>query len=129
MAEHTETDDFDSVFNPDNVPASNWFKFEKVGDKIVGELVEFHDNVESRVPNYPAQRVFGLKTKDGSIVKVGISMDKDYIIGRTNSVQLGDLIGFEYKKDVPSARGKGFRDAKSIEVYVKKAAAPVSSTE
>lgn len=115
------------LFSDDNVPESAWFKFEEVGAKVSGVLVEFRDNVEARNPDFPNQRVFVLKTKDGSLVNVGIPMTKDYIIGRTNRVKLGDLIGFEFKKEIPSTKGKGFAPAKSIEVYVK--SAPVPSVE
>lgn len=121
----------DDLFNEDNIPESSWFKFEKVGDKVAGELVELRDDVPARDPSFPNQRVFVLRQKDGTLVNVGIAMTKDYIIGRTNRVEPGDMIGFEFKKEVPSARGKGFQPAKSIEVYVKKAAPsePAPSTE
>ena len=77
------------------------------------------------LPRFGPQRIFSLKQEDGSIFKVGISLAKDYVIGRANSAKMGDLLGFEYKKDVPSTRGKGFAAAKSIEVYVKHIIQPV----
>ncbi len=115
-------DEIADLFDEKNVPESNWFKFEKVGDKIGGTLVEVKD--KPAVGVYPAQRVFTLKQTDGDMVNVGISMNKDYIIGRANSAKMGDILGFEFKKEVPSAT-KGFAPAKSIEVYVKHIEAPV----
>lgn len=106
----------EEFFSQDNVPDSNWFKFEKVGDKIMGTLVEIKDKPAKGV--FSAQRVFTLKNDDGELSYVGISLEKDYIIGRANSAKLGDLLGFQFVKEVPSAT-KGFAPAKSIEVYVK----------
>ncbi len=121
-----ETNNLDDLFNEDNIPESNWFKFEKVGDRVSGELVSLDMERKSKTPGLPDQRVFTLKQKDGSLVNVGISMMKDYIIGRTNRVKLGDMIGFEFKKEVASTMGKGYANAKSIEVYIK--AAPEEAT-
>lgn len=117
MAELNE----EELFNEDNVPESNWFKFDKPGDRVSGTLVSMEFK-KSNSPALPDQRVFVLKQKDGSLVNVGISMKKDYIIGRTNNIKLDDhdyLVGFEFKKEVASTLGKGYAPAKSIEVYVK----------
>lgn len=114
------------LFNPDNIPESNWFKFDKIGDKVFGVLVEVNDKPAKGV--YPPQRVFSLKQADGTIAHVGIALDKDYVIGRANSAKMGDYVGFEFTKEVPSAT-KGFANAKSIEVYVKHVEAPVSNLD
>lgn len=106
----------DEFFSEDNVPESNWFKFEKVGDKVMGTLVEIKDKPAKDV--FAAQRVFTLKNEDGEFTNVGISLEKDYIIGRANSAKLGDLLGFKFVKEIPPSK-KGFSPAKSIEVYVK----------
>ena len=104
------------LFDEKNIPESNWFKFEKVGDSVGGILVEVTDKPAKDI--FPAQRVYTLKKSDGEMVNVGISMNKDYIIGRANSAKLGDILGFKFVKEVPSAT-KGFAAAKSIEVFVK----------
>ena len=106
---------FDDVFKDENKPESNWFKFEKVGDKIAGVLVEVKDKPAQGV--FGPQRVFSLKQKDESIVNVGIPMNKDYVIGRANSAKMGDILGFQFMKEIPS-QTKGFAPAKSLEVYV-----------
>ena len=112
----------DDLLNEENIPASNFFKFDKIGAKVSGILVAVEDKPGR--DGFGPQRVFSLKQEDGTILKVGIALSKDYVIGRANSAKMGDLLGFEYKKDVPSARGKGFASAKSIEVYVKHIAQP-----
>lgn len=106
----------DDLFKSDNVPESNWFKFEKVGDRVGGTLVEIKEKPASGV--FGPQRVFSLKKADGEIVHVGIPLNKDYVIGRANTAKLGDVLGFEFTKEIPS-QTKGFAPAKSIEVYVK----------
>lgn len=109
----------DDIFNDDNKPESNWFKFEKVGDKVSGVLAENPRVKPDTSGVYGDQRVFVLTQSDGSTVNVGIRMDKDYIIQRTNDVRQGDKIGFEFAKEIP-AKKKGYSPAKSIEVYVVK---------
>ena len=108
----------EDIFKDENIPESNWFKFDKVGAKVAGEVTDI-TRKESNSSLFPAQRVFTLKKSDGSFVKVGIKETSDYLMGRTNMVQLGDWIGFEFKKEIP-AKTKGHHPAKSIEVYVKK---------
>lgn len=107
---------FKDLFKDENIPESNWMKFEKVGDKVAGVLVEVKDRPGK--DNFPPQRVFVLKQADGTLMNVGISLNRDYVIGRANAAKLGDLLGFQFIKEVPSAT-KGFSPAKSIEVYIK----------
>jgi len=107
----------DDLFKEDNVPASNWWKPEKIGDRIWGTLIETHQK-EGR-DGFEPQTVFVLKQQDGTIIKYGVANSKDYVISRAGSAEMGDLLGFEFKKEVPS-KTKGYSPAKSIEVYIKK---------
>jgi hypothetical protein len=104
-------------FADEDKAEANWFKFEKVGDRVAGEVMDVTQKPGQGT--LPAQRVFVLKKNDGEIVNVGISMNKDYVIQRTNRVAVGDRLGFEFTKEVPSTLGKGYAPAKSIEVYWK----------
>jgi hypothetical protein len=106
------------LFNEENIPESNWFKFEKVGDKVMGEVVEVFIK-KSTDAMFADQRVFVLKQKDGSLINVGIKVTSDYLMGRTNMVATGDIVGFEFKKEIPPTK-KGFKPAKSIEIYLRK---------
>jgi hypothetical protein len=116
------------LFNEENIPESNWFSFKTVGDKVMGEVVEVFIK-KSNDPMFADQRVFVLKQKDGSLMNVGIKTTSDYLMGRTNMVETGDIVGFEFTKEVPPSK-KGFKPAKSITPYVrkgeKKAVDPVS---
>lgn len=105
----------EDIFNDENVPPSNWFKFDEVGDRISGELIEIQDRPAKE--QFGPSRVFTLKVKDGNIWNVSIPMNKTYVIGRAARAALGDTLGFEFKKEVASAT-KGFAPAKSLEVYL-----------
>lgn len=109
--------EMEDIFDEENVPESNYFKFEKVGDRISGELLEVEDR-PAKDP-FPESRVFTLKTKDGGIWKVSIARHKTYVISRAARAELGDILGFEFKDEIKSST-KGFANAKSIEVYLKK---------
>ena len=109
------------IFDEGNIPQSNWFKFEKVGDRVSGQLVEVTEK-KSNDPTFQDQRVFVLKQEDGSLINVGVAMTREYIIGRTNNLDITKfdyVVGFEFKKEIPPSK-KGFKPAKSIEVYIKK---------
>jgi len=110
-----EIDPFAGLDSAENIPESNWAKFEKVGDFHKGYLVEVKDKPASGV--FGPQRVFTLRQADGELIHVGIPLSKDYIIGRANTAKMGDKVGFKFVKEVPSAT-KGFAPAKSIEVYI-----------
>jgi len=107
----------EDIFNDENVPESNWFKFEKVGDKVSGILAENPTIKEDPTGEFKPQRVFKLQQEDGTVVNVGISMTKDFIIQRTNHVRQGDKVGFLFKEEIPNTK-KGYRPAKSIIPYV-----------
>lgn len=112
------TTEQDDIFNPDNKPESAWFKFEKVGDRVSGVLEENPRVKEDKTGDFGDQRVFVLRQKDGSTVNVGIRMDKDFVIQRTNKLREGDIVGFEFAKEIEPKK-KGHNPAKSIEVFVK----------
>lgn len=109
----------DDIFNEKNIPQAGWFKFQKVGDRVSGEVVEKWEQ-PSKGDGFPAQRCFALKQSDGSIINVGLKQTSQYLMQRTMNVEPGDRLGVEFKAEVPSAKFKG-KMAKSIEVYVSKA--------
>ena len=104
----------DDLFNEDNVPESNWFKFDKIGAQVGGIVVDITEKPGSG--EYGPQRVFVLKQTDDSLINVGIKMDNDYLMGRTNMVKKGDKLGFKFVAEIP-AKVKGHHPAKSIQPY------------
>lgn len=108
--------EIDELFDASNVPASNWAKFEKVGDRFSGVVEDIF--TKAGTDGFKDQKVFALKQEDGSVINVGISLDKTFIIQRTNKVRPGDKLGFEFQKEIPAST-KGHHAAKSIIPYVK----------
>lgn len=94
--------------------SSNWFKFDQVGSKIKGTLI--NKQLQKGQNNFPDQWVYELLMEDGSVMNVPISVNKVGTISRLRNVKLGQIIGFEYEKDIPS-KGKGFAPAKAIKIY------------
>lgn len=115
--EKKQEQSLDNLMNDENIPQANWFKFEKVGDQIKGEVVE-NPFIKKGDEGFDDQKVFQLKTQDGEEWNVGIGVKKDYIIQRTNKVRAGDLLGFKFDKEVESSLGKNYAKAKSIVPYV-----------
>jgi len=113
------------LFDKKNIPSSPWFKFEKVGDKV-GGIVEGMFNQPGR-DGFADQKVFTLKTEDGSMVNVGIKTTSMYLMSRTANVTIGDQLGFQFVKEIP-AKKKGMHPAKSIEAFVIKGE-PVEASE
>lgn len=106
----------EDLFKADNIPASNWAQFLKVGDKFAGEVVDMFE--KDADGDYPAQKVFGLQQPDGSVINVPVKETNAYLIQRVKNVKLGDMLGFEFTKEIPATK-KGHHPAKSIQVYVK----------
>lgn len=95
--------------------ASAWFKFEKVGDKIKGTLINKYLK-ESKNPAFKAQWVYELKTEDGSVFSVGVSVEKEGMVRRLQNCKLGEIIGLWFKEEI-EPKQKGLSPAKSIQVF------------
>jgi hypothetical protein len=94
---------------------SNWMKFENIGDKIKGTLINKRF-AKSQQEGMPDQWVYELKKEDGQVWNVGISVNKQGTIQRLNSCKLGEIIGVLFEKELPSSK-KGFKPAKSLKVF------------
>lgn len=109
----------EDIFDEGNKPQSNYFKFGKVGDRISGELLEVEDRPAK--DQFGESRVFTLRVKNGDIWLVSISKAKTFVIQRASRAAIGDTLGFSFDEEIKSAT-KGFAPAKSISVYLVKAA-------
>lgn len=109
----------DDIFNDDNRlardMADGWFKFEDVGDKVGGEIMDVFEQPER--DGMPAQRCFTLKTQDGELINVGLKRT-NYILSRTDMLQVGDILGVKFEKEIP-AKMKGYHPAKSMVIFTK----------
>lgn len=109
----------EDFFSEDNKAESNWFKFENVGDSILGTYLS--KTVQPGSNGYADQIVYEIKRQsDGKVFNVGLSVGKRYVHQRMRNYEFGDIIGFKFTKEVPSSRA-GYAPAKSIEVFPKKA--------
>lgn len=94
---------------------SNWFKFQVVGDKIKGTLVDKHLQ-ESQDEVFSDQWVYKIKKEDGQVWNVGISVKKSGTVERLNKCQVGEIIGIKFESEGESAI-KGGHKAKNLKVY------------
>jgi hypothetical protein len=95
--------------------ASNWFKFEKVGDGIKGTLISKRIQ-PSRDPAFPDQWVGELKKSDGTVWNVGVSVNKEGTVQRLQNCKVGELIGILFEKEGDEPKKKGFAKAKFLKV-------------
>lgn len=93
---------------------SNWFKFEAVGDRIKGTLLKKYLK-PSNQPSFPDQWVYELRTAEGVVFNIGISVGKEGTVSRLNNCKLGEIIGILYEKD-GEVKSKGFAPAKFLKV-------------
>jgi hypothetical protein len=93
---------------------SNWFKFEKVGDKIKGTLMG--KKTQPGNEGFSDQLVLELRLEDGSMWNVGVAVTKVGTIARLNNCKVGEIIGilFESEGEPPK---KGFHPSKQLKVF------------
>jgi len=105
-------------FNEENIPASSWMKFTKVGDYIKGTFVE--KSIKPASGDFKEQTVYKLvncetmidgSKQDESEFSVGVS--SRYVIERLQHAKPGQRVGLKFEKSIP-AKVKGHHDAKSI---------------
>lgn len=109
-------DELDNLINEENIPKSNWFSFQEVGDEIKGVVEDVY--IKKGTDDFQDQRVFALRLKDGEVWNVGVKTSNNFIMMRTNKVAKGDLLGLKFEKEIPPSR-KGYKPAKSITPYIK----------
>lgn len=95
--------------------AEGWFKFEEVGDKVGGTIRDIFEMPER--DGMQAQRCFTIEQADGVLVNVGLKRT-NYILSRTDMLQIGDVLGVKFEKEIPS-KNKGYHPAKSMVIFSK----------
>jgi hypothetical protein len=95
--------------------AEGWFKFENVGDKVGGEILDMFETPAQN--GMPAQRVFTVKQSDETVINVPLKRTP-YILARTDMLQVGDMLGVRFEKEIP-AKVKGHHPAKSLVIFSK----------
>ena len=92
---------------------SNWFKFLAEGDAIKGTLI--NKRLQPGQDNFPDQWVYEIKTEDGSVQNVGISVKKSGTVQRVNKCKMGEIIAIVFESTT-KAKTKGFADTKNLKV-------------
>lgn len=106
----------DGLTKPRDIAWSkDWAKFEKIGDKYQGYVVDvFYRAAQGQ---YDEQRGFTLKQADGELINVGIKR-LPFILTKTDELHLGDPLTIELVELKPSAT-KGFSPTKILAFYGK----------
>ena len=109
-----------SIFDESNrlardIAGSNWFRFEKVGDRIEGTVKDIFEMPER--DGMQAQRCFTLASEGGEFVNVGLKRT-NYILSRTDMLQIGDELGVRFEKEIP-AKVSGHHPAKSMGIFTR----------
>lgn len=108
---------FQSIWNQSNKKprdlATEWFKFKNVGAKVCGIVRDIFD--KDPEGKYAGQRCFTLEQEDGSYINVGVKETK-YNIAHVKDVVVGDTLGVEFTKEIPSKNG--LSPAKSMAFYI-----------
>ena len=101
--------------------AGNFFKFEKIGDKVSGYFVSSRLNEK---PGYSPQIIYRLETEDGETINVPV---KQFIADKVGAVKVGQLIGFKFVEEIDTGKPN---KAKSIDVFIsEKIKEPVTAKE
>ncbi len=93
---------------------ANWLKFEKVGDGIKGTLT--NKSYNKGEDNFPDQWVYELRTKDGEVWNVPVSVNKKGTVQRLNNCAIGEIIAVVFDKEGEASQ-KGFAKPKYYKVY------------
>lgn len=93
---------------------ATWFKFDNVGDRIKGTLLG--SDLKQGDGEFPDQMVYKIKTDEGAVYNVGISVHKAGTIDRLNLCKKGEIIGILYEKDGEPTK-KGYAAPKFLKVF------------
>jgi hypothetical protein len=109
-------DNLDSLTRPRDIAfeKGNWFKMNKVGDKVEGYIVDVCFRKAEGI--YKDQRCITLKTLDGEFVNVAIKR-LPFILSKTDGLRIGDPLRVEFDSTLPSDKGN---PAKVMAFYGKK---------
>jgi hypothetical protein len=112
----------EEVFSGDNIPKSNWMKFEKVGDQIIGTFISkyvkkgdegFADQVVYTLNNV---KINGEQMPHDDEYNMGVSIREgsaNFVNNKFAKVIPGQRMGLLFEKEIPPKK-KGFHPAKSF---------------
>jgi hypothetical protein len=94
----------DSLTKPRDIAweKNNWFKMEKVGDKVQGFIADVCYRKAEGI--YKEQRCITIKTLDGDYVNVAIKR-LPFILSKTDNLRIGDPLTVVFESEIPSDKG------------------------
>lgn len=90
-----------------------FFKFVNVGDSVKGTYIDVRDGVDSYQNE---QRIYVLKTSDGTIKNVAFRKTNTIVLQRMQDATFGMIVGFRLEEIRPSKKA-GMNPAKIINPY------------
>jgi len=91
--------------------ASNWFKFDKVGDFIKG--TKLSQRLKPGDGNFGDQMVYEIRDAEGTVWNVGVAMTKEGTVSRLNGCKFGELVGVKFDSEGEPPQ-KGFNKVKNL---------------
>ena len=105
----------DSLTRPRDIAWTNWAKFEKVGDRAQGYIMDvFYRKADGM---FKEQRGITLKQPDGDYINVGIKR-LGFVLAKTDNLRLGDPLTVELTELIPS-KTKGYNATKQFSFFGK----------
>ncbi len=91
----------DTTDRPMNKAWGNWWKREKVGDKVQGYVRDAGFRKAEGI--YKDARVITIEQVDGTLVNVSIKR-LDFILSKTNMLRMGDPLTVVFESETPSKK-------------------------
>jgi len=83
-----------------------YFNFQNIGDAIEGTLVNRKRDLAGK---FGKQDAFGIKTATGEVFYVSAKHASAGFFGQMDKLQLGQIIGLKYTKDIPTSYGNPYK--------------------
>jgi len=99
------------IFAETTPESGEFFKFEKVGDKIQGTYISMSQSIDTFQNN---QNVYLIKDSAGKIWNVAFRESNVIVNERMKAISLGQIVGFSFDEERP---GKMGNKAKIIRIY------------
>lgn len=107
----------DALTKPRDIAWSkDWAKFEEVGDKFQGYIVDVFYRPAQDL--FKEQRGLTLKQVDGELINVGIKREPAFVLTKTDDLRLGDPVTIELV-ELKKSETKGFSPTKILAFYGK----------
>jgi hypothetical protein len=101
------------IFSQGKITQTVWATFKEIGDAVQGTYI----GKSKAINKYSMpQTVYELLAEDGTIIKTGVLDTKKIFHDEMSHVNLGQIIGFKYTKNLPARNGTG-NDTKIISIW------------